>query len=158
MANTRFCYCLCGLHKSDKRRFPDVSPAPSSPRQSHYHERSGIGIGCGTVFGKNCGRQDVVLHRITRLRIDGVRIFLAILIVEVAIVAAGSHGDVAHVNHFLQFLVGIERVVGWLIDADAPQDLLLVVAAHHDFATNLHHEVLDAFLLQNFATTSVCNL
>ena len=89
-----------------------------------------------------------MLHRVARLRVDGVRIFLAILIVEIAIVAAGGHGDVAHVNHILQFLVGIERVVGRLVDADAPRHLLLAVAAYYDFASNLHHEVLNTFLFQ----------
>ena len=48
---------------------------------------------------------DVMLYRIARTRIDGVGIFLAVLIIEVAVVARSGKSGIGDFYHGLQFLV-----------------------------------------------------
>ena len=116
--------------------------------QSQYHERGGIGIGGGTVICKYGGRKDVVLYRIACLRVYGVGILLSVLIVEVAVVAAGGHCDIAYADYILDSLIGVERIIRWLVDSDAPWLQFLAVAVYHDLSTYLYHEVLNALFLE----------
>ena len=116
--------------------------------ETHHHERGGVGVCRGTVFCQDCGRQQTVLNGVASLGVDGMGILLAVLIVEVAIVAAGCHGYIRDIEHRLQFLVGVQRVFGRFVHADAPRLLFLVDTLGDYLASYLYHIVVDAFLAQ----------
>ena len=63
---------------------------------SHHHEGGGISVGSGAVLGYDCGREDAVLYRCTDAWVDGMSISLAVLVVELAVVARGGHPYIAH--------------------------------------------------------------
>ena len=69
-------------------------------------------------------------------------IALTVLIIEVAIVAAGGYGAVGDTQHRLE--VAILGVLHRFVDTDMPGLAFVVMAAQHYLATYLHHEVLDA--------------
>ena len=69
--------------------------------QPHHHECRGIGICTHAIFGDDGGRQDVVLYRITGTRVDGMRIFLSVFIVIVAIIARCGHAQVRDLQYGL---------------------------------------------------------
>ena len=75
-------------------------------------------------------------------------VFLASTVVEVAVVAAGCHRDIAYADYILDSLIGVERIIRWLVDSDAPRLQFLAVAVNHDFSTYLYHEVLNALFLE----------
>ena len=55
--------------------------------QSHHHEGGSQGVGSHTVFSDYGGRQDAVLYRITRSRVDGMSIFLSVFVIIVAVIS-----------------------------------------------------------------------
>ena len=55
--------------------------------QSHHHEGGSQGIGGHAVFGDYGRGQDAVLYRITRSRVDGMSIFLSVLVIIVAVIS-----------------------------------------------------------------------
>ena len=69
------------------------------------HERGGVGVGCGAVLGEHGGREQGVLHGVARLGVDGVGILLTVLVIELAVVAAGGHCDVGDVKHRLELAI-----------------------------------------------------
>ena len=91
-----------------------------SALQSHHHERGGVRIGSRTVVCQHRGRQDVMLYRIPRFRINGMSILLAALIVEVTIVATGSHRPIGHIKNGLQLIPNVQRIIGWFRHSDLP--------------------------------------
>ena len=59
--------------------------------QSHHHEGGSVSVGRCTILGNDGSRKDVVLHRCTDARVDGVCIALSILIIElIALTVAES--------------------------------------------------------------------
>ena len=69
-------------------------------------------------------------------------IFLAVLIIEVAIVSTCRHRLVGDIERGLQFLVHVQRIVGRLRNADLPRHTLVVDATRHNLSSYLHHIVL----------------
>ena len=129
--------------------------------QSHNHKRCGVGIRFGAMLGKHGGREDVVLNRVSRLGVDGMGVLLAVLVVEVAVVAACSHSHILDVEHRLQLFVDCKRVVSGLRYANLPRQTLLRYAVGYNLAANLNHIVLDAVALEqvchNVATVTFGN-
>ena len=116
--------------------------------QAHHHEGGGVRVGRGAVLGQYRGREDVVLHGASQTRVDGMCISLAVLVVELAVVARGGHAHTRHFEDGLQFLVDGERVFHRLVDADAPGLHARVLALQYYFAAYIDHVVLHAFLLE----------
>ena len=72
-------------------------------------------------------------------------VFLAILIIELAVVSACGHRLIRYVQDGLQLLVYIKRIVGGLGYAHFPWQALFTNAACDDFSANFNHKVLNAF-------------
>ena len=113
--------------------------------QSQDHERSGIGISSSTIGSKDGGREEAVLHGIARTGVDGMSVFPSALIVEVTVVAAGSHSFVGDSEHGLHLAIYTERIIIRLGDTDMPVVAFAIATADYHLATNLHHIVMDAF-------------
>ena len=82
-----------------------------------------------------------MLHGITRLGIHGMRIFLSALIIEITVVAAGSHRDIRHVQRRLQFMAYVQGIIRRFDNPYPPGHATLIDAARHDLTSDLHHEV-----------------
>ena len=90
-----------------------------------------------------------MLHGVARPRIYGMGVLLAVAVVVVAVVAAGGQCPFVQLQDGLQLLVGRERVIYRLIDADAPGALLRVDTLDYHLAANVNHQVIDAMRLQH---------
>ena len=112
---------------------------------AEHHEGGGIGIGGDAVGRNDGGREHVLLYGTAGDGVDGVGEALSVLIVEVAIVAAGGYSAVGQVHDILQARVDLGGVLLWLVDAYAPEVLAGIEAAAVDLAADLDHVVLDAF-------------
>ena len=73
--------------------------------KSEHHERSSVSIGCCTVFCYDSRREYIVLYRIARTRVDSMRIFFTVFIVEVAVITRSGKSGVGDFEHSLQFLI-----------------------------------------------------
>ena len=113
--------------------------------QPKDHERGGVGVCRGTILSYDGSRKDVVLDGIARARVDGMRVFLSVLIVEVAVVPRCGKPCIRNLEYGLQFLVDSQRVVYGLVDADAPRLHLRVLALHHQLPADVYHVVAHAF-------------
>ena len=82
----------------------------------------------------------------SRLWVNGMGIFLTALIVEVAVVSAGSHALVCHVQYGLQFRSVQSSFFSGFRDTNLPRYAFLADAAGGYLAANLDHIVLDAFV------------
>ena len=116
--------------------------------ETHHHEGGGIGISTHAGAGQYGGRENVVLYGIARLRVDGMGIFALALVVEVAVVATGSHRLVGDVEHRLQLVALQQWVVSRFGDANLPGHAFLANTSCYNLSANLHHVVVDAFLFQ----------
>ena len=114
-----------------------------------HHESRSVRVGLGTAFREHRGGKNIVLHRISRLGVYGMGIFLASLVIKVAIVSACGHRYVGHVDDGLQFLRGSQGVLCGLGHPYAPRQTFLVDAASHDFPAYLYHIVVDAPRLEH---------
>ena len=115
---------------------------------AHHHERRSISVGFRAALCEHRCRENAVLHGIARSRVDSVCIFLAATIVEVAVVAACRHSAILHVEHGLQLVVHVQRVVRRLRHANLPRQTLFADAVRNHLAANLHHIVLYAALFE----------
>ena len=75
-------------------------------------------------------------------------VLASVLIIIVAVVAAGGHRAVGDVEYRLQFVGHSQRVVGGLRYADAPWGAVGIDASGDHFAAYFYHEILDVVLLQ----------
>ena len=89
-----------------------------------------------------------MLYRIARTGINGMGIFPSALIVEVTIVATGSHGMVGNTQHGLHLALHVQRVFCRFGDAYMPVIPLRILTTYHDLSANLHHIIMDAVRLQ----------
>ena len=89
-----------------------------------------------------------MLNGITRLGVDCVGVFLAVLIVEVAVVATCCHSHILDVEHSLQLFVHSERVVAGLCHSSLPGQAFLADAFSHNLTANLYKVVVDAMPAQ----------
>ena len=80
-------------------------------------------------------------------------VFLAVLVIEVAVVARSGKPYAAHLQYGLQLLVHCQRVVYGLVDADAPGFHLRVFAFHHQFSPDVYHIVAYPFPVQQACHT-----
>ena len=88
--------------------------------QPHHHERRGIGIGLRAIVAEHSGREDVVLHGVSRLWVDSVCIASSVLIVEVTIVATGGHCLVRDIEYGLQLTIARLGIFGGFGDPNLP--------------------------------------
>lgn len=116
--------------------------------EPHHHKRRGKSIGSHAILCHHRSGEDILLGRIARQRVDGVRIFLSVLIVEVTVVARRRHPDVRQFEHRLQILSHGERVVNRLVHSDAPQCIVRILPAHHYLAADVDHKILDTLRLK----------
>ena len=85
-----------------------------------------------------------MLHWIACGGVDGVGVFASVLVIEIAIVAAGCHCLVGDVDDGLYLLIDVQRVVGGFGDSNLPWQSLLADATGDNLAAYLHHIVVDA--------------
>ena len=112
--------------------------------QPHHHEGRGVGVGAHAVRGDDGGREDFVLHGVSRPGIHGVGILLPLVVIIVPVVSAGGHGRVGDVQYLLQCPAHGQGVVLGLVDADAPRSARRVQPSGDDFAADVHHIVVHA--------------
>ena len=94
-----------------------------------------------------------MLHGVACLGVDGVGIFLAVLVIEVAVIAAGGHGLVGDIEHGLYLVVRVERIVNGLGHSNFPWQPFGVDALCDDLAANFYHEIADALVAQQLCHT-----
>ena len=84
------------------------------------------------------------------MRVYGVGVFLAVTIVEVAVVAGGGHGYVGERQYCLQFVVNRQRVVVRTCNPYLPFVSCGVLTAAYYLAAYLYHVVCYTFRGKHF--------
>ena len=121
------------------------------PIKADDHKSGGIGVGGHAIIGHDCRAQDILTRRIAGQGIDRMRVFLAILDVEVPVIARG--GDAALPIELYDLLDPVipgdaGRIGIGLIDPDAPALPRGIDATERHLATDLYHIVPDPLALE----------
>ena len=121
--------------------------------ETHDHERGGIGIGHSTTLGNDRCREDAMLNGIARLGVNRVGKLLTALIIEVTIVATGSHRLISQIQDGLQLMTRIQLIVGRFCDTNLPGESFWIDTTRHHFSANLDHVILYTTTLQQTGHT-----
>ena len=82
-----------------------------------------------------------MLHGLSGFRIDGVRNFAPVYIIEIAVISGSSNPAITDMQHGLYFAHGFRAIIHRLIDANGPLFSLGILTFHDDFTPNFHHIV-----------------